>query len=544
VALREVAPRRHLDCHPVATEHTWWQRGVIYQIYPRSFMDSNGDGTGDLRGITQQLDYLEWLGVDGIWISPIFPSAMVDFGYDVADYTDVDPIFGTLQDFEELLAEAHRRDIRVILDYVPNHSSDQHPWFQESRSSRTNPKREWYIWRDPKPDGGPPNNWLSVFGGSAWELDPATGQYYYHAYLKEQPDLNWRNPDLQAAMYDVLRFWFEKGVDGFRIDALRQVMKHADLPDNPPDPTWQAGQDPYRSLLPAHSADQPELMAVVHTLREVAEEYPERVLIGELWLSIPRLVAYYGENGRGLHLPFNFHLIFTPWQAREISALIDAYEQALPPGAWPNWVLGNHDRARVASRVGPRQARVAAMLLLTLRGTPTLYNGDEIGMHNVPIPPELVQDPFERNVPGIGAGRDPERTPLQWNSERHAGFTSGTPWLPLADDYRDCNVAAQREDSRSMLSLHRTLIQLRRDLPALSIGSYTNLYTDDDVLVYERAAAGQRVRVALNLSAAARAVRWDRPVSRIAVSTHLDREGEVGPRLDLRGDEGVVVRID
>jgi alpha-glucosidase len=520
----------------------WWQRGVVYQIYPRSFMDSNGDGTGDLPGITSRLDYLEWLGVDAIWISPIFPSPMADFGYDVSDYTDIEPLFGTLGDFDRLVAEAHRRDVRVILDYVPNHTSDQHPWFLDSRASRESPRRDWYLWRDARPDGGPPNNWLSSFGGSAWEWDAATGQYYYHAYLKEQPDLNWWNPAVRAAMYDVLRFWFDRGVDGFRIYALRQVVKDKQLRDNPPNPEWTPSQAPYHSLLPVYSTDQPELMDIVHQFREVADAYDDRVLIGELWLPIERLVAYYGREGRGLHLPFNFHLILTPWKARLISALIGTYEAALPPGAWPNWVLGNHDRARVASRVGQAQARVAAMLLLTLRGTPTLYNGDEIGMHDVPIPPERVQDPFERNVPGLGLGRDPERTPMQWDGGEHAGFSTSTPWLPLADDYRTVNVAAEREDPRSMLALYRQLIQLRCATPALSIGSYQHVYTDDDVLVYVREAAGRRVFVALNLASEPREVPWSPEAGgRVVLSTHLDRQDELGERLELRADEGVVV---
>jgi alpha-glucosidase len=515
----------------------WWQRGLIYQIYPRSFFDSNADGTGDIPGITAKLDYLEWLGVDAIWISPIFPSPMADFGYDVSNYVDVDPIFGSLEDFDELRARAHQKNIKVILDFVPNHTSDQHPWFVESRQDTSNEKRDWYIWRD----GTPPNNWLSSFGGSAWTVDPRTNQSYYHAYLDEQPDLNWRNPALQQAMYQTMRFWLQRGVDGFRIDALRQVVKHKDFPDNPPNPDWRPGQDPYHSLLPAYSADQPELMDIVHHFRDVAEEYSDRVLIGELWLPIQRLVAYYGRDGRGLHLPFNFHLILTPWEARQISALIETYERALPLNAWPNWVLGNHDRSRIATRVGAAQARVAAMLLLTLRGTPTLYNGDEIGMHDVPIPPELVRDPFERNVPGIGVGRDPERTPVQWSAEPQAGFSTTTPWLPLAADYVTHNVAAQQADPGSMLSLHRRLTALRRELPALLAGAYTHVHTDDDLLVYERAAEGQRVQVALNLSHNSRQLRWESPHARVLVSTHLDRDGEVGDRLDLRADEGVVV---
>jgi alpha-glucosidase len=343
-------------------------------------------------------------------------------------------------------------------------------------------------------------------------------------------------------MYDVLRFWFNRGVDGFRIDALRQVVKDAQFRDNPPDPNWIPGQDPYRSLVPLYSADQPELMDVVHQFREVADEYSDRVMIGELWLPIARLVAYYGRDGRGLQLPFNFHLILTAWQARAISTLIDTYEAALPRGAWPNWVLGNHDRSRVATRVGAAQARVAAMLLLTLRGTPTLYNGDEIGMHDVAIPPARVQDPFEKNVPGIGAGRDPERTPMQWSADTQAGFTAGAPWLPVAGDFRQVNVEAQRNDSRSMLTLHRRLIDLRRRMPALCVGAYVHVFTDDDLLVYERVADDERVRVALNLSNTARTMPWSRPRSQVLISTHLDRDGEVGEVLELRADEGVVIR--
>jgi alpha-glucosidase len=519
----------------------WWQRGVIYQVYPRSFMDSNGNGTGDLPGITSRLDYLQWLGVDAIWISPMFPSPMADFGYDVSNYTDVDPLFGTLADFDELVAQAHRREIKVVLDYVPNHTSDRHSWFVESRSSRNNPRRDWYIWKDARPEGGPPNNWLSAFGGSAWEFDASTGQYYYHAYLKEQPDLNWRNSDVQRAMYDVLQFWFQRGTDGFRIDALRQVMKDEQFRDNPPDPDWTPAKDPYHSLVPLYSTDRPELMDIVHRFREIAEEYAQGVLIGELWLPIDRLVAYYGLEGRGLHLPFNFHLILTPWLARPISRLIGTYEAALPAGAWPNWVLGNHDRSRVASRVGEAQARVAAMLLLTLRGTPTVYNGDEIGMHDVAMPPELVQDPFERNVPGLGVGRDPERTPLQWDDGPHAGFSTVAPWLPVADDYSRVNIAVQRDDPRSMLSLHRQLIALRRARSALSLGSYRLVYTDDDVLVYERSTDAETICVALNLTHSPQRLRWLRPGSHVLLSTHLDRNDGIGEYLDLRADEGLVL---
>ena len=525
----------------------WWQRGIIYQIYPRSFMDSNGDGVGDLAGMLSTLDYLQWLGVDAVWISPIFPSPMADFGYDVSDYTAIHPLFGTLDDFDRLVTEAHRRQLRVVLDYVPNHTSDQHPWFLESRASRHNPKREWYIWHDPAPDGGPPNNWLSVFGGSAWEWDATTRQYYYHAYLREQPDLNWRHPKVQAGMLGVLRFWLDRGVDGFRVDALRQLIKDDQWRDNPPNPAYQPGMAPYHTLLPAHSTDQPAVHEMITLMRRTVDEYRERLLIGELYLSIERLVTYYGVDGMGVHLPFNFHLILVPWQARQIAALIDTYEAALPPGGWPNWVLSNHDQHRLASRIGPAQARVAAMLLLTLRGTPTLYYGDEIGMRDVAIPPGLVQDPWEKNVPGLGLGRDPERTPMQWDTRPNAGFTTGTPWLPVAADYRTVNVAVERDEPTSMLTLYRRLIALRRALPALAVGAYTPVTAHGDLLAYVRAYAEQRCLVVLNLGSQPQQLELDHagPRGQITLSTHFDRTGEhVRGSVALRPDEGIIVVVE
>lgn len=522
-----------------AESHTWWQRGIIYQIYPRSFMDGNADGTGDLPGIARRLDYLAWLGVDAIWISPIFPSPMADFGYDVANYTDVDPMFGTLEDLDRLVEAAHERGIRVLLDYVPNHTSDQHPWFVESRASRDNPRRHWYIWRDAGRDGGPPNNWLSVFGGSAWQLDATTGQYYYHAYLQEQPDLNWRNQPTREAMLEVLRFWLDRGIDGFRIDALRQVIKDDQFRDDPLEPAWTEGQDPYLSRTHLYSTDRPELMDLVHQFREVADRYPgDRLMIGELYLPIDRLVAYYGPGGRGLHLPFNFHLILTAWGARRVAGLIQAYETALPAYAWPNWVLGNHDQPRVASRVGVAQARVAAMLLLTLRGTPTVYQGEELGMHDVVIPPAAIQDPVGRSLPGLGRGRDPERTPMQWDTGQFAGFSNTRPWLPVADDFLTHNVAVEAADPRSMLSLYRKLIELRRSSAALSIGSYRQVYGDDDLLVYSRQDGQHEVLVALNLSHTSRSLPAGTGDGRRQVlSTYLDA-GEPGA---LRPDEGLVL---
>ncbi len=526
-------------------QYEWWQRGIIYQIYPRSFQDSNGDGVGDLPGITARLDYVRWLGADAVWISPIYPSPMADFGYDVSDYTAIHPMFGTLEDFDRLIAAAHERDLRLLLDYVPNHSSDQHPWFLESRSSRDNPKRDWYIWRDAAPDSGPPNNWLSSFGGGAWEWDPQTSQYYYHAYLKEQPDLNWRNPDVRNAMLDVLRFWLDRGVDGFRVDALRQVMKDEAFRDNPPNPNYTPDQGPYFSLLSVYSTDRPEIHDVVRDLRRVMDDYPNQLMIGELYLPLERLVRYYGENNSGVHLPANFHLILTPWRATDIAALVDTYEGLLPDGAWPNWVLGNHDRHRIASRVGPEQARVATMLLLTLRGTPTIYYGDEIGMHDVPIPPGAVQDPFEKNVPGIGLGRDPERTPMQWDASPQAGFSDAIPWLPLADDYQRFNVATERDEPSSMLSLYRQLIELRRKEPALAVGAYAPRGVHDDLLAYERRDADRRFLIVLNLGHEPHQFTLQPGEhGTVTLTTQLDREGEVvDGEIELRADEGVVVEI-
>jgi alpha-glucosidase len=338
------------------SEHPWWERGVIYQIYPRSFQDTDGNGIGDLPGIARRLEHLEWLGIDAVWISPFYPSPMVDFGYDVTDHRSVDPRFGTLADFDALVAAAHARGIRVILDYIPNHTSDQHPWFRASRASRHDPRRDWYIWRDPAPDGGPPNNWISAFGGSAWEWDAASGQYYYHTYLREQPDLDWRNPAVEAEMLDVIRFWMERGTDGVRVDGVQNVIKDAELRDNPPNPEYRPdGGDPYDALLRVYSGDRPEVHDVIARMRRVVDGYDGRVLIGEIYNAPERVMAYYGRDGAGCHFPYNFQLIKLPWDARTIDAAIRRYEALLPSGGWPNWVLGNHDRHRIASRVGRRR---------------------------------------------------------------------------------------------------------------------------------------------------------------------------------------------
>jgi alpha-glucosidase len=526
-------------------DELWWRDGVFYQIYPRSFQDSNGDGVGDIKGIIDRLPYLQALGIDAIWLSPIFPSPMADFGYDISNYTGIDPLFGAMEDFDALIAAAHAIGLKIILDLVPNHTSDRHPWFVESRSSRDNPKRDWYIWREPGTDGGPPNNWLSEFGGSGWQYDALTRQYYYHAFLAQQPDLNWRNPAVRQAIHEVMRFWLRKGVDGFRVDVIWHLIKDAQFRDNPINPEYRDGQPPHQKVLPLYSADQAEVHDVIAELRRVIDEFESRVLIGEIYLPPQRLVTYYGKDLGGAHLPFNFALLSAPWNARAIEKIVHDYEAALPTGAWPNWVLGNHDRPRVASRIGPEQARVAAMLLLTLRGTPTLYYGDEIGMHQVAIARDRVRDPYEKNVPGIGVGRDGCRTPMQWDATAYAGFSTVEPWLPVAEDYLHENVVNLDADQLSILSLYKALIAIRKKLPQLVKGAYVPLAAAGELLLYRRGESqSHMIVVALNLG--------DEPVSiasdaaglsgEILLSTVLDRAGEkIRGTVDLRGNEGVII---
>lgn len=522
----------------------WWRHGILYQIYPRSFQDSDGDGIGDINGVIARLPYLKSLGIDAVWLSPIFPSPMADFGYDISDYTGIDPLFGTIDDFDRLATAVHDNGLRIILDLVPNHTSDQHPWFIESRGTRDNPKRDWYIWRDPKQDGGAPNNWLSEFGGSAWQYDEATGQYYYHAFLAAQPDLNWRNPAVREAIYDAMRFWLRKGVDGFRVDVVWHLIKDAQFRDNPPNPHFVKGRPPHEKVLTQYSTDQPEIHEVIAEMRRVNDEFDDRVLIGEVYLPLQRLVAYYGNNLAGAQMPFNFALLSTLWSARSIERIIADYEHALPPGAWPNWVLGNHDRPRIASRVGRDQARVAAMLLLTLRGTPTLYYGDEIGMHQVAIAPAQVRDPFEKNVPGIGVGRDGCRTPMQWDATPHAGFSTASTWLPVADDYVHENVVNLEADAGSILNFYKALVALRKQHSQLVTGNYEPIAAQGDILLYRRTGKDGTVVIALNLGAepvsiSSSSIGFGRA---ILLSTLMDRRGErIEGSLDLRANEGAIL---
>jgi len=531
-------------------DRIWWRDGVIYQIYPRSFGDSNGDGVGDLEGIRRRLDHLAWLGVDAIWLSPFYPSPMADFGYDVADYCDVDPLFGTLADFDRLLADAHARGIRVLLDWVPNHTSDRHPWFVESRASRSSPKRHWYVWADPKPDGSPPNNWFSMFGGSAWELDAATGQYYMRSFLRQQPDLNWRDPELVRAMHGVLRFWLERGADGFRTDVGHRILKDPGLRDNPPNPDVpEKYRDGFFGQLHAHDENHPDVHPTFRALRRLLDTYGDRMMVGEIGLSDPAELAKYLGRGDELHLAFYFPFLHSAWDAAAFRAQVERFEAVCPPEGWPTWVLSNHDVPRHASRyddpkLGGARARVAAMMLLTLRGTPFLYYGEEIGMRNVAIAEDQMQDPLARTLhPRLC--RDAERTPMRWETGAPGcGFTTGVPWLPLGPQPPGTDVASQREDRTSLLWLYRDLLALRRASPALHRGSWRALHAPDGVLVYERRCHGEVMRVALNLSGEPKQLELGATRARSLLHTRPGAPPLADARtLELGPCEGVVLAI-
>jgi alpha-glucosidase len=527
-----------------ASTFPWWQRGLIYQIYPLSFQDTDGNGTGDLPGILMRLEYLSWLGIDAVWLSPVHPSPMDDFGYDITDYTDVHPLFGTLGDLDRLIADLHARRIRLLLDFVPNHTSSVHPWFVESRSGRTSAKRDWYVWCDPAPGGGPPNNWLSRFGDSAWEFDARSGQYYYHAFLKTQPDLNWRNPEVRRAMADVLRFWMRRGVDGFRIDAAAVLAEDALLRDDPPNPEFREDTPPPERFRRVFTDSRPESLQYLTELHAVADEFPDRVLLGEVDTAEDQVAQFYGCDQRCLDLPLNYRLLDASWDAASLCRAIRSYLDALPPHAWPCWVIGSHDKPRIASRIGGAQARLAAMLVLTLPGTPILYAGDEIGMRNGVIPPGRVRDPFELRVPGYGLNRDPERAPMRWNSGPAADFTSGDPWLPVADSPAQCTVEHQHRDDHSLLALYRCLIAYRRTEPAILSRNWEPEPASGDVLAYWRWVGDRRVLVALNLGGGDEELALACP-GKACVSTSLEPPIEdIGRCVCLRAHEGIIIAID
>ena len=528
-----------------AVPSSWWRDGVLYQIYPRSFADSNGDGIGDLRGIIGRLDHLEWLGVDGIWLNPSMPSPNDDWGYDVADYCAVHPDLGTLEDLEAFVAEAERRGIKVLLDLVPNHTSDRHAWFQDALGDRHAAHRDYYVWADPKPDGSPPNNWESSFGGSAWELDEASGQYYLHNFLATQPDLNWWSDEVGDAFDDILRFWFDRGIAGFRIDVTHGIVKDRELRD---DPAATADDHPFiqrRGLQQVFSMNRPEVHDVLRRWRALADdEDPRRILVGETYvLDLDQLIPFYGNGEDELNLAFNFLFVHAELDAGELRPIVEGVESKLLAASWPVYTGSNHDAGRLTTRWGgndPDRSRLAVLMLLTLRGTPFLYYGDEIGLADVPIDPEKALDPVARRTGDADRNRDPCRTPMQWTREDGAGFTEAgvTPWLPFGDP-ATCNVADQRDDPGSQLNLVRDLIALRREHADLRSGTYESLPAPDGAWAYRR---GDGFAVALNMGDG------EVPIAglagTVAIATVRARDGEtVDGALRLGPWQGAVVQL-
>ena len=512
VLLALASPNTQAQKRVDAEGHQWWQHAVFYEIYPRSFADSNNDGFGDLNGITSKLDYLKKLGVDAIWISPCFPSPQVDFGYDVSDYENIDPVYGTLTDFDRLAKEGHDHNIRIILDFVVNHTSDQHKWFLDSKSSKTAAHRDWYIWRDGRGLNEPPNNWVSIFGGSAWKLDPATGQYYYHAFYAEQPDLNWRNPAVEKAMFDVTRWWYKRGVAGFRLDAVDRMFEDSNLHDNPILPGKNKFGDPI--LENTYDVEKTPMHEALTRLRKVADE-SDAVLIGETWTkNFDELKAYYGGHSKELQMPMDFlfatvNKLSAPEFRRQIAGVDSS-------GGWPVFVISNHDMRRSYNRYGDGQhndaiAKLMAGLYLTLRGTPIMYYGEELGMeNNDPKNKEDVKDPIGKLGWPEEKGRDGERTPMQWTDAANAGFSSATPWLPVPDSYKTHNAATEDKDPDSILNFYRKLLGLRHTDQALLEGEYVALNeSDPNVISYLRRYKNEAVLVVLNMSGEQQSVKFD-----------------------------------
>ncbi len=498
---------------PVDAEgHQWWQHAVFYEIYPRSFADSDNDGVGDLNGITSKMAYLHELGVDAIWITPCYPSPQVDFGYDVADYRNIDPMYGNLADFDHMVAEGRKNHVRIIMDFVPNHTSDQHPWFLDSKSSRTAAHRDWYIWRDGKTSGQPPSNWISIFGGSAWKFDPTTNQYYYHFFYAQQPDLNWRNPAVEKEMLDTTRWWYQRGVAGFRLDAVDTLFEDPALHDNPFLSGTNKQGDP--NMFNKYNTNFPEVHEELQKLRKVADE-SDAVLIGETWTSnAAELDRYYGQGGNELQMPMDFMFtMVNKLSAPELRSQIAAVDGA---HGWPVFVISNHDIVRSYNRYGDGKnndaiAKLMGAFYLTLRGTPIMYYGEEIGMeNNDPTHKEDVKDPIGRTGWPEEKGRDGERTPMQWNTAPNAGFSEKTPWLPVPTSYQTHNVESESKDPNSVLSLYKKVLALRHTNEALLEGSYTALNEDDpNVMSYLRSYKGKAVLVALNMSATPQKANFD-----------------------------------
>jgi alpha-glucosidase len=485
----------------MADNYLWWRDGVIFQVYLRSFADSNGDGIGDLNGLTARLDYLKELGISGIWLSPVHPSPDLDLGYDVSDYDGIHPQLGTMADFDRLLTESHNRGIAVIMDMVLNHTSEQHPWFVQSRQSKDNPYRDWYLWREGRAPGQPPNNWQSIIGGSTWQFDPVTSQYYFHQFYKQQPDLNWRNPELRREIWRMLQFWLDKGVDGFRLDLFNSYVKHADLPDQP---TFLWGRRAFERQHHIYDSNQPDLAVYLHEMRALVDRYPNRYLVGETFNPTPQIAAKYCTRDL-LHGTFNFELMNSAWQPRKMLRAIQRWESALSPEAWPTQFMNNHDDSRSASRFGQGEGderlKVSAALLLTLRGTPFIYYGEEIGLRNTPMFVWESKDPLSRRYWPFHVIRETVRGPMQWDSSPQAGFSMVKPWVRQHPDYSQRNVAAQKADPASLYHFYRQLIQLRAEYPVLREGLFLPVtFEPRHVLGYLRQSEEQTILVALNFS--------------------------------------------
>jgi len=495
-----------------AEGHPWWKHAVFYEVYPRSFMDTNNDGIGDLNGISSRMDYLKWLGIDAIWITPCFPSPQIDFGYDVSNYVDIDPMYGTLKDFDHMEDRGKNNAVSIVLDLVVNHTSDQHKWFLASEKSRSNPYRDWYIWRDGKGKNQPPNNWTSTFGGSAWQWSGRTSQYYYHYFYPQQPDLNWRNPKVKDAMFDVTRFWYKRGVSGFRLDAVDALFEDPNLKDNPALPGKDAYGEPNQQR--KYNTNLPEVMDVLAGLRTVANQY-NAVLIGETWTnSVDELKRYYGARHEGIQMPMD--LAFTKLTPLSANVFRDHIAGVVGTGEWPVWVMSNHDIVRAYTRFSDGKhndeiAKLLAGMYLTLPGTPILYYGEEIGMqNNNPTRREDVKDPIGRLGWPEQKGRDGERTPMQWSPAPNAGFTSGIPWLPIPTSYRTHNVATEQKDQGSILNFYRNLIALRKTNKVLLEGDWVALNPDDpNVLSYLRRYKDEALIVVLNMSPNEQKVKFD-----------------------------------
>ncbi len=532
---------------------SWWKHGVMYQIYPRSFKDSNDDGIGDLEGIIQSLDYLQDVGIDGIWLSPIYCSPMYDFGYDVSDYCSIDPVYGTIANFKKLLKEAEKRNIAIIMDMVLNHTSHLHPWFVESRSSVDNPKRDWYIWH-PGKNGKAPNNWMAAFGGRAWTWDELTRHYYLHLFTEQQPDLNWRNHEVKKAMFDALRYWLDMGVKGFRFDVINYIVKDINLRSNPYKLRLTY---PRRHDLQVHIYDrnQPEIHDILKELRQLLDSYGDTMSVGETYPNEgekePAMAASYQGNNDELHLSFDFSTIYARFNAREFECILKNWYHAIGDSGWPCHVLSNHDQSRAITRLANndvRKAKLLAVMLLTQKGTPFIYYGEEIGMVDGKIKRSQIQDPLGKKYWPFHKGRDKARTPMQWDMTPNAGFSNGKPWLPVNSDYVTTNVLQQQRNKQSILHLYKDCIAIRRLHPALYAGDIEFVSAPDDVLLYKRVFKNEHLMIALNFSKAKKdvtiGVKGEVLLSSCGNSSmHSSHSSIHGGNLTLDAYEAVIIKV-